>query len=339
MAESRPRVWVSQPLLDAVIAPLHAQFELITTPHVRQYSAAEIAHALADVDGALVTLGERIGVAELAGAARLKVVANVAVGHNNLDLDAFAAAGVLATNTPDVLTETTADLGFALLMAAARRVGESERWLRAGHWQQWSFDGQLGQDIHGSTLGIIGMGRIGQAIARRGALGFGMRVLYHNRHPLPAATESALGARLVDLDTLLRDADHVLLALPYTADNHHLIDAAALAQMKPAATLVNIARGGLVDEQALAAALTAGRLGAAGLDVFEGEPALCPALLAAPNSVLTPHIGSATAATRTAMLQRAVDNLVAGLGLGMDAGHPRDLVGRVTACKRPGTAG
>ena len=164
-----------------------------------------------------------------------------------------------ASNTPDVLTETTADLGFALLMATARRITESERWLREGQWQQWSFQTMLGADIHGSTLGILGMGRIGQGIARRGAHGFGMKVLYHNRSQLPAATEAELGATYVDLDALLAQSDHLLLVLPYTPASHHLIDAAALAKMKPSATLVNIARGGLVDEIALADALANGR--------------------------------------------------------------------------------
>ena len=174
---------------------------------------------------------ERIGAAQVVDAARLQVIANVGVGYNNLDVDALSAAGILASNTPDVLTETTADLGFALLMATARRITESERWLREGRWQQWSFQTMLGADIHGSTLGILGMGRIGQGIARRGAHGFGMRVLYHNRSPLPAETEAAVGATYVDLDTLLAQADHLLLVLPYAPASHHIIDAAALAKM------------------------------------------------------------------------------------------------------------
>ncbi|MEE7546404.1 D-glycerate dehydrogenase, partial [Xanthomonas sp. Kuri4-1] len=255
MAEARPRVWVSQPLFDDVVARLGQYFELTTTADVTRYSAAELAAQLAPLDGALVTLNERIGAAEIAAAPRLRAIANVGVGYNNLDLPALSAAGIVATNTPDVLTETTADMGFALLMAAARRVTEAERWLRDGRWGQWSFKTMLGADIHGSTLGILGMGRIGQGIARRGAHGFGMRVLYHNRSRLPAATEQAVAAQYVDLDTLLAQADHLVLVLPYSPASHHLIDAAALARMKPTATLVNIARGGLVDELALAAAL------------------------------------------------------------------------------------
>src|SRR5690606_5337947 len=219
-----------------------------------------------------------------------------------------------------------ADLGFALLMAAARRIVESDRWLRDGQWGQWSFTTMLGNDLHGSTLGILGMGRIGQAIARRGHHGFGMKVLYHNRSQLPADQEQAVGASYVGFDELLASVDHLLLVLPYTAQNHHIIDAAALAKMKPTATLVNIARGGIVDELALADALGNGRLAAAGLDVYENEPQVRPELLALRNIVLTPHIGSASLATRRAMVQLAVDNLLAGLGIGPDAGRPANAV-------------
>ncbi|MBB4126195.1 gluconate 2-dehydrogenase [Xanthomonas translucens] len=321
MAESRPRVWVSQPLFDDVVARLGAHCALTTTADVTKYSPAQLADALAPLDGALVTLNERIGAAEIAAAPRLRAIANVGVGYNNLDLDALSAAGIVASNTPDVLTETTADLGFALLMAAARRITESERWLREGQWRQWSFQTMLGADVHGSTLGILGMGRIGQAIARRAA-GFSMRVLYHNRSRLPAEVERAHAADYVGFDELLARADHLLLVLPYSAQSHHIVDAAALAKMKPTATLVNIARGGLVDELALADALAHGRLAAAGLDVYEGEPAVRPELLALRNVVLTPHIGSASAATRRAMVALAVDNLLAALGFGADAGRP-----------------
>lgn len=319
MADARPVVWVSQPLIDAVIEPLRAQVELVTTEEVTTWTPEQLAERLVGVDGAIITLNERIGAAQLAGADRLQVIANVGVGYNNLDVDALSAAGILASNTPDVLTETTADMGFALLMAAARRITESERWLRDGQWGQWSFQTMLGADIHGSTLGILGMGRIGQGIARRGAHGFGMRVLYHNRSRLPAATEADVGAQYAELDALLAQSDHLVLVLPYTAASHHLIDAAALAKMKPTATLVNIARGGIVDELALADALAHGRLAAAGLDVYEGEPQVRPELLALRNVVLTPHIGSASLGTRKAMVQLAVDNLLAALGMAGEA--------------------
>jgi len=246
-----------------------------------------------------------------------------AVGYNNIDLAACTAHGVLVSNTPDVLTETTADFGFALMMATARRIAEGERFLRAGRWTKWSYDMLAGSDVHGATLGILGMGRIGQAIARRGALGFRMAVIYHNRSRLDAALERQLGARYVGKDELLRDSDHLVLVLPYGAESHHAIGAAELALMKPGATLTNIARGGIVDDAALAVALREHRIAAAGLDVFEGEPSVHPDLLALPNVVLTPHIASASVPTRLAMADLAADNLIAALGCGRWPGGRR----------------
>ena len=293
-----------------------------------------MAAKLRDVDGAVVTLNERVGADEIAAATSLRAVANVGVGYNNLDVAALAARGIVATNTPDVLTETTADMAFALLMAAARRITEGERWLRDGRWTQWSFDTLLGVDVHGSTLGILGMGRIGQGIARRGAFGFDMRVRYHNRSRLPVGIERNCRADFVDFDTLLRESDHLVLVLPYSPATHHVIDSAALAKMKPTATLTNIARGGLVDEPALADALAHGRLASAALDVFEGEPVVNPKLLALRNVVLTPHVGSASLATRRAMATLAIDNLVAALGRGPHAGHPPTPIAGGTTAKR-----
>ncbi len=330
----KPRVWVSQPLFDDVVERLHEHFDVDATREVTAWSSAQVAAKLRDVDGAVVTLNERIGAGEIAGAARLRAVANVGVGYNNLDIGALHARGIVATNTPDVLTETTADMAFALLMASARRISEGERWLRDGQWTQWSFDALLGSDIHGSTLGILGMGRIGQGIARRGAHGFGMRVLYHNRSRLPDGIESNCRAEYVDFATLLVESDHLVLVLPYSPDTRHVIDSAALATMKPTATLINIARGGLVDEDALADALANGRLSAAGLDVFEGEPAINPKLLTLRNVVLTPHVGSATRATRRAMATLAVDNLIAALGHGPDAGNPPTAITTTKTAKR-----
>ena len=321
MAEARPRVWVSQPLFADIVGRLREHFEVVETAQVTQHGPAAIAAVLAASDGALVTLNDPIGAAEVAAAANLRAIANVGVGYNNLDVPALSHAGIVVTNTPDVLTETTADFGFALMMAAARRITEGERWLREGQWRQWSFETLLGGDLHGATLAILGMGRIGQGIARRAA-GFDMRVLYHNRSRLPAEIERDCRAQYVDFDSLLALADHLVLVLPYSPQVHHLIDAAALAKMKPTATLTNVARGGLVDEDALADALSAGRLASAGLDVFEGEPAVNPRLLALRNVVLTPHIASASLATRRAMVSLAVDNLIAALGFGPDAGHP-----------------
>ncbi|MCC6813426.1 MAG: D-glycerate dehydrogenase [Rubrivivax sp.] len=306
----RPAVLVARAIFPDIVEQLSRHFEVESNPDDTLWSRAELVRRLQGKQGVFTTGGERIDAELLAACPGLRICANMAVGYNNFDLPAMTAAGVLATNAPGVLTETTADMGFALLMAAARRVTEGEHFLRAGAWDRWAYDMLIGQDVHGSTLGIIGMGRIGQAIARRGALGFGMRVIYHNRSRLPAADEAALGARYVSKQELLQSADHVVLVLPYSAASHHTIGAAELALMKPSATLTNIARGGIVDDAALAAALREGRIAAAGLDVFEGEPKVHPDLLACRNVVLTPHIGSATVPTRRAMAQLAADNLI-----------------------------
>ena len=314
MAVARPRVWVSQPLFDDIVGRLAAHFDVQSTDEVTEYTPQAIADALRDCAGALVTLNERIGPQEIAAASQLRAIANVGVGYNNLDVATLTQAGIVATNTPDVLTETTADFGFALLMATARRMTESEHFLRAGKWTKWSYDMFAGSDIHGSTLGIIGMGRIGQGIAKRGAHGFGMKVIYHNRSRLAPGLEAECKATYVGKEELLRTADHVMLVVPYSAASHHTIGAAELALMKPTATLINIARGGIVDDAALAAALREQRIAAAGLDVFEGEPKVHPDLLTVPNVVLTPHIASATVPTRRAMANLAADNLIAFLG-------------------------
>jgi gluconate 2-dehydrogenase len=311
---TQPRVLVARAVFHETVERLRRHAAVETNADDRVFGAAELADRLRDKDGAFITGSERIDAALLAACPRLRVVANMAVGYNNIDVAACTARGVLVTNTPDVLAETTADFGFALMMATARRMAEGERFLRSGAWTKWSYDMLTGSDVHGATLGILGMGRIGQAIARRGVHGFGMRLVYHNRSRLPAETEAVLGARYVDKQTLLREADHLVLVLPYSAESHHAIGAAELALMKPTATLTNVARGGIVDDAALAEALSAGRVAAAGLDVFEGEPRVLPALLTLPNVVLTPHIASATVATRRAMAELAADNLIAALG-------------------------
>ncbi len=300
------RVVVTRHIYPFLVDELRAAYAVVDNPDDLSLAPDELARRLADADGALIVAGERVDDALLAACPRLKVVANVAVGYNNLDLAACTRHGVAATNTPDVLNETTADHGFALLLAAARRIGESERWLRAGHWKRWTFDMFPGADLHGRTLGIVGMGRIGRAIARRAA-GFSMRVVYHNRSPLPPAEEG--GASWLPKDELLRQADHVVLMVPYAPATHHLIGAAELALMKPTAVLVNLARGGVVDDAALIRSLRDGRLAAAGLDVFEGEPALNPGFLELENVVLTPHIASSTRQTREAMARLAMRNL------------------------------
>jgi gluconate 2-dehydrogenase len=309
-ATSKPSLLVTRAIFPEVIERLSAHFTVESNPEDTLWDRAELVRRLQGKVGAFTTGVERIDAELLAQCPDLKVCANMTVGYNNFDLDAMTAAGVLGTNAPDVLTETTADFGFALLMATARRVSESEHFLRAGHWTRWSYDMFSGAEVHGSTLGILGMGRIGQAIARRGAHGFGMKVIYHNRTPLSAALEQDCRARYVSKQELLATADHLVLVVPYSAASHHSIGAAELAQMKPTATLINIARGGIVDDAALAQALKDRVIAAAGLDVFEGEPSVHPGLLHVPNVVLTPHIASATEGTRRAMASLAVDNLI-----------------------------
>lgn len=313
------KILVARPIFPDVIERLKQYFD-VDWNNGETLSADALKARLADKDGAL-TMGEPIDAAVLAAAPRLRVVSNMAVGYNNFDMAAFNAANVLGTNTPDVLNETTADFGWALMMAAARRVTESEHYLRAGKWQKWSFDMFLGADIHGATLGVIGMGRIGQALARR-ARGFNMRVIYHNRSRVAPEIERELNAEYRSKEALLKEADHVVLVLPYMPANHHTIGAAEFALMKPTATLTNIARGGIVDDAALAEALRTRQIAAAGLDVFEGEPSVHPALLKVDNVVLTPHIASASEGTRRAMANLAADNLIAALGEGPRAGQP-----------------
>jgi gluconate 2-dehydrogenase len=310
---NKPEILVARAVFPQVIARLEEHFSVQANQADETWSQAELIARLQGKAGVFTTTGDRIDAQVLAACPQLKICANMAVGYNNFDLPAMTAAGVLATNAPDVLTETTADFGFALLMATARRITESEHFLRAGQWTTWRYDLFAGADIHGATLGILGMGRIGQGIAKRGAHGFGMNVIYHNRSRLDAALEAECQAAYVSKDELLARADHLVLVLPYSPAAHHTIGAAELAQMKPTATLINIARGGIVDDAALAAALRNKTIAAAGLDVFEGEPAVHPDLLTVPNVVLTPHIASASLPTRLAMANLAADNLIAFL--------------------------
>jgi glyoxylate/hydroxypyruvate/2-ketogluconate reductase len=315
-APSKPSILVARAIFPEIVERLREHFEVDANTTDAVLSPSQLAERLQGKVGVLTTGSEKVNAELLAACPGLRIVANIAVGYNNFDVSALTAAGVLATNTPDVLTETTADFGFALLLATARRLTESEHFLRAGQWNRWALDMFAGAEVHGSTLGVLGMGRIGQAIARRGAHGFGMRVIYHNRSRLDAATEAQLGATYVSKTDLLQQADHLVLVLPYSAESHHAIGAAELAQMKPTATLVNIARGGIVDDAALAVALRERRIAAAGLDVYEGEPSVHPGLLDVPNVVLTPHIASATLKTRRAMADLAADNVIAFLNEG-----------------------
>jgi len=318
----KPKIFVARAIFPEALAKLEQSFEVHSNQADEIFTPEQLQKALSGVAGALVTGSERIDSAALANAKDLKIVANISVGYNNFDVPAITAAGVMASNTPDVLTDTTADFGFALLMATARRITESEHWVRNGHWDKWSIvNNPLGMDLHHSTIGIIGMGRIGQGIAKR-ALGFGMNVIYHNRSRLSEADEQSCGASYVSKEELLRTADHVVLVLPYSAESHHTIGAKEIALMKPSATLVNIARGGIVDDLALAQALKEKRIFAAGLDVFEGEPKVNPELLKLSNVVLAPHIASATEKTRRAMVDLAIANLRAAL----DGKKPPSLI-------------
>jgi glyoxylate reductase len=280
--------------------------------HERPPERGELIDAVRGVSGILSTATEKVdGEVMDAASEALRVIANMAVGYDNVDVEAAAERGVVVTNTPGVLDETTADVAFLLLLAAARRLGEGERLLRAGRWKWWGPKQLMGRDIWGKRLGILGLGRIGQAVARR-AKGFGMDVLYYNRSRKEEA-EQELGARYMDLDELLETADFVSVHTPLTDETYHLIGPKELGRMKPTAILVNTSRGPVVDEGALAEALAGGRIFAAGLDVYEEEPVVHPKLLELENVVLAPHIGSASIETRDKMAALAAENIVAVL--------------------------
>ena len=308
----KPKILVAREVFPEVLERLRRHFEVDDNQADAVLGVEGLKVRLADKAGALTAATDPVTAEVIAAAPSLKAVCNFAVGYNNIDLAACTRAGVMATNTPGVLDDTTADLAWALLMATARRLPAAERWLRNGEWKGWQFIQWLGTDVHHATLGILGMGRIGQTVARR-ALGFDMKVIYHKRTPLPAEREAACRATWVDKETLLRESDFLVLLLPYSPESHHTIGAPELALMKPTAHLINVARGGIVDDEALISALRQRRLAGAGLDVFEGEPKLNPGFLELDNVALTPHIGSSSRATRMAMAMTAADNLIAAL--------------------------
>jgi gluconate 2-dehydrogenase len=318
----KPSVLVCRAVFPDIVDRLREHFDVQTNEADAVWTQSELVQHLQGKAGVFITGTQPIDKALLDACPDLRAVCSMAVGYNNVDLPACTAHRVLVSNAPDVLTETTADFGFALMMAAARRIAESEHFLRSGAWSKWTVDAFAGTDVHGSTMGVLGMGRIGQAIARRGALGFGMKIIYHNRSRLPAQIEAQLGASYVSKEELLRQSDHLVIVVPYSAASHHAVGAAEFALMKPTSTLTNIARGGVVDDAALAQALRSKRIAAAGLDVFEGEPKVHPELLTVANVVLTPHIASASLPTRRAMANLAVDNLIAALGAGPSKGKP-----------------
>jgi glyoxylate reductase len=299
------RVVVTRPLPPGALDPL-AGHDVVVPQEGEVIAGERLRRELAEAEALVCLLTDRIDRSLLDSARRLRVVANVAVGYDNIDLAAAAERGVVVCNTPGVLDETTADLAFALVLAAARRLSEAEAELRGGHWAGWDLLQHLGQDVHGAILGLVGYGRIGRAVARR-ARGFSMEVLHHARRP------TGEEGFVADLDELLARSDAVSLHVPLTDETRHLIDDHRLRLMRPTAVLVNTSRGAVVDEEALALALHEGRLFAAGLDVYESEPAVHPLLLTAPHTVLLPHIASATVATRTAMARMAAEGVRAVL--------------------------
>ncbi|MEL7612164.1 D-glycerate dehydrogenase [Vreelandella titanicae] len=303
----KKRLVIQGRLSDAQQTELSDLFEVDVLPKTSSLDAPENRALLAETHG-IIGSGLAITPQLLDAAPNLKVIATISVGYDNIPVDELTKRGIMLCNTPDVLTETTADTGFALIMAAARRVVELAEWVKADKWQASIGPALFGSDVHGKTLGMVGFGRIGQAVARRGALGFGMQVLYSNASPKPDL-ESELGAQRRELNELLAEADFVCVTVPLTAETEHLIGAQEFAQMKPSGIFINIARGKVVDETALIHALETSVIQAAGLDVFEQEPlrAASP-LTQMPNVVALPHIGSATHETRDAMAQRAVDN-------------------------------
>jgi glyoxylate/hydroxypyruvate/2-ketogluconate reductase len=307
------KILITRAVFPEVAAALSQRFDVVHNAEDRPWPPEELARRLEGVSGAMATVMDKFDEPILARCPELKVISNIAVGYNNIDIPACTRRGIRVTNTPGVLDNTTADLTWSLLMAAARRIAEADAYVRRGDWKiAFGVQYFLGQDIHHATLGIIGMGRIGQAIARR-ASGFDMRVVYNNRSRLPEADEKRLNATRVERDELLAQADFVVVMVPYSSATHHMIGAAEIAKMKPNAILVNSARGGVVDDAALVEALKAKRIAGAGLDVFEGEPKLHPELAALPNVVLTPHIGSASRATRIVMCDTAAGNMTAVL--------------------------
>ena len=309
----KKKVLITRGVFPEIVESLSQRFDVEHNAEDRPWEPDELAKRLQGKSAAMATVMDRFDEAVLAQCPDLKVISNIAVGYNNIDVPACTKRGIRVTNTPGVLDDTTADLTWALLMAAARRIAEGDAYVRAGDWKiAFGVRYFLGQDIHHATLGIIGMGRIGQAIARR-ASGFDMEVMYYNRSTLPPDTEARLNARRVERDELLARSDFVVVMAPYSPATHHLIGAAEIAKMKRTAILVNTARGGVVDDAALVEALREKRIAGAGLDVFEGEPKLHPGYLGLRNVVMTPHIGSASRATRIVMCNTAATNLTAVL--------------------------
>ncbi|MCC7548570.1 MAG: D-glycerate dehydrogenase [Burkholderiales bacterium] len=330
----KKKVLVTREVFDETLACLAQHFDLTSNQANERWSADDLARRLQGKDGVLVTTGDRVDEALLSRCPQLKVVSTVSVGFNHIDVDACTRHGVMATNTPDVLTQSVADMSVCLTLATLRRLGEGERRLRARQWQGTHLKQFLGHDLHHATVCIAGFGRIGQAIARR-LRGFDCTILYHARSRADAALEQAVGAVHVTKDELLARADIVILILPYTPQTHHFIGRAELQKMKRSAVLVNMARGGIVDDGALAQALRDGTIWGAGLDVYENEPDVNEGLFGLDNVVLSPHIASATEPTRQNMAMTAARNCVAAL----TTGAPPNLLNPQVGARVPGMAG
>lgn len=308
----RPRIVVTRRLPGAVERRLTELFNTDLNQDDRPFTAVRLRQALSAADGVLCTVTDQIDAAVLSvEPMRARILANFGVGYNHIDVITAGKRGLVVTNTPGVLTEATADIAIALMLMVARRLGEGERELRRGDWKGWAPTHLMGRDVSGRTLGIIGLGRIGRAVARRARHGFGMRLVSFTPRPATESEAGELGIHQMELDQLLGEADFVSLHCPVTPATRHLINRERLARMKPSAVLINTARGDIVDEEALIDALRAGTIAGAGLDVYQREPSVAPGLLELENVVLLPHLGSATESTRTAMGMKAVDNLEA----------------------------
>lgn len=324
MSDTKDKVLVTRPIFPDVVDRLRVYFD-VTVNEGPRYTPDQLHEALLGMKGAIVAGGEKIDDRVLQGLTGLKAICVSAAGYNNVDVSALTRAGIIGTNSPGPADETVADFTWGLMIATARRLVEAASWVEQGQWKATAMASRFfGTNLCDKTLGILGMGRIGQAIARR-AVGFRMKVLYHNRRQLEEAIEKECRAGYRSKEDLLRQADFVVLAMPYSPGNHHLMGAAELGLMKPTAMLFNIARGGLIDEAALAAALRSGALAGAGLDVFEAEPVIDPGLTGLPNVVLTPHIAGGTEKAQHGLAAMAADNLIAALGFGPDAGRPGGL--------------
>jgi len=329
----RQKILVTRPIFPDVIERLREHFD-VEVNEGEKYSPGQLKAALGGKRGVLLAGGEKINDELLTGLSELRAVCVSAAGYNNVDVPALTRAGVIGTNAPGPADETVADFAWGSLISIARRMAESQHWVLEGQWKGSAGSRFFGTDVHGKTLGIIGMGRIGQAIARRAA-GFRVNVLYHNRRRLDPVIEQECGAAYRTKEELLGNSDFVILSLPYARGNYHIIGAKELQLMRPSAFLINIARGGLIDEPALAAALKGQRIAGAALDVFEQEPVIDPGLTGLPNILLTPHTAGATWEAQHGLASLAADNLIAALGLGPDAGKPPSILNPEVLTGRP----